>query len=105
MFWTIFQIIAITVEEEEDIAKFKDYAVSEKGAASPPPEEPKKSSEPTPAKKEAAPAEPEPKASKPSQTPSSEDRIFASPLARKLAEDNKVSNNSTILSRSPICQM
>ncbi|KAL8153424.1 hypothetical protein V2J09_011184 [Rumex salicifolius] len=88
------EIIAITVEEEEDIAKFKDYTPSEKGEAAPPP----KPSEPAPAKKEEAveppPAQPEPQVSKPSQTSSSEDRIFASPLARKLAEDNKVSLSS-----------
>ncbi|XP_010465268.1 PREDICTED: dihydrolipoyllysine-residue acetyltransferase component 2 of pyruvate dehydrogenase complex, mitochondrial [Camelina sativa] len=82
------EVIAITVEEEEDIQKFKDYTPSsdagpaapeEKPAPSPPKEE--KVEKPTTA--------PEAKSSKPSSAPS-EDRIFASPLARKLAEDNSV---------------
>ncbi|XP_042024562.1 dihydrolipoyllysine-residue acetyltransferase component 2 of pyruvate dehydrogenase complex, mitochondrial-like [Salvia splendens] len=85
------EIIAITVEEEGDIAKFKDYSPSSGAAPATPPKEP---SAPTPPKEEvsqvsAAPAEP--KVSKPSVPSSSGDRIFASPLARKLAEDHNVS--------------
>ncbi|KAK6128046.1 hypothetical protein DH2020_038210 [Rehmannia glutinosa] len=83
-------IIAITVEEEEDVPKFKDYSVSTSDAAP----STEVSSAPTPPKKEVSevPAiSPEPKVSKPSQPSSGEDRIFASPLARKLAEDHNVS--------------
>ncbi|KAL9266136.1 hypothetical protein AKJ16_DCAP22173 [Drosera capensis] len=85
------EVIAVTVEEEADISKFKDYQPSESGAAGPP--EAEKQSEPAPPKKETTELptrQPEPQVSKPSQTPATEDRIFASPLARKLAEDNKV---------------
>ncbi|OVA04464.1 Biotin/lipoyl attachment [Macleaya cordata] len=80
--------IAITVEEEDDIAKFKDYKPSSSGSA-----DGVKSSEPTPTKKEAVEpvSSPEPKISKVDQAPpQSGDRLFASPLARKLAEDNNV---------------
>ncbi|KAL4278090.1 hypothetical protein GQ457_03G040150 [Hibiscus cannabinus] len=85
------EIIAITVEEEEGIAKFKDYSPPASGsgapaakdsAAPPPPPPPKEHVEqPVPS--------PEPKTPKPTSLPSG-DRIFASPLARKLAEDHKV---------------
>ncbi|KAJ9179365.1 hypothetical protein P3X46_011161 [Hevea brasiliensis] len=83
------EVIAITVEDEEDIPKFKDYspsasdgAAAAKGpATSTPPPPPKEVVEETV-------SSPEPKISKPSATP--EDRIFASPLARKLAEDHNV---------------
>ncbi|KAI4329127.1 hypothetical protein L6164_021425 [Bauhinia variegata] len=84
------EVIAITVEDEEDIAKFKDYqpSASDAGAAAP-----KGSSSPPPPKKELVeePAQDsEPKIPKPSAPPSSDDRIFASPLARKLAEEKNV---------------
>ncbi|XP_009372395.2 dihydrolipoyllysine-residue acetyltransferase component 3 of pyruvate dehydrogenase complex, mitochondrial isoform X2 [Pyrus x bretschneideri] len=87
------EVIAITVEEEDDIAKFKDYTPSASGASA---SAAKESSEPTPPKKEVV-AEPvtspEPKVSKPSAAPvasPSGDRLFASPLARSLAEEHKV---------------
>ncbi|KAL7140340.1 hypothetical protein ABFS83_09G114300 [Erythranthe nasuta] len=86
------EVIAITVEEEEDIAKFKDYTPSTSDAA-PAPEAP---SGPTPPKQEVSEVpvtSAEPKASKPS-TPSSGDRVVASPLAKKLAEDHNVSLSS-----------
>ncbi|KAK6125053.1 hypothetical protein DH2020_041231 [Rehmannia glutinosa] len=86
------EIIAITVEEEEDAAKFKDYTPSTSDAApTPAPEAP---SSPSPPKQEAAEVpvtSPEPKVSKPTAPSSDEDRIFASPLARKLAEDHNIS--------------
>lgn len=94
----LFQVIAITVEEEEDIQKFKDYSPSkpetaasetEKPVETPLPKEetslPKEEKPQSPAK------QPKPSVSKPSQRTSAEDRIFISPLARKLAEDNNVS--------------
>lgn len=77
------EIIAITVEEEGDAAKFKDYSPSSDAAPAP--------SAPTPPKEEVSAAPAEPKVSKPSVPSSSGDRIFASPLARKLSEDHNVS--------------
>ena len=84
-------MIAITVEDKDDISKFKDYQpqASDPGAATA-----KQSSAPPPPKKEVVeePArEPEPKVFKLSVSPSSGNRIFASPLARKLAEEKNVS--------------
>lgn len=84
------EVIAITVEDEGDIAKFKDYQPSASEPSAPPA---KKTSSPSPPKKEVVeePArKPEPKVSKPSAPPSSGDRVFASPLARKLAEEKNV---------------
>ncbi|KAL4335716.1 hypothetical protein GQ457_07G031120 [Hibiscus cannabinus] len=83
------EIIAITVEEEEDIVKFNDYspatsdssASSAKDLAAPPPPPKESVEQPVPS--------PEPKTPKHSSSPSG-DRIFASPLARKLAEEHKV---------------
>ncbi|ESQ48601.1 hypothetical protein EUTSA_v10020481mg [Eutrema salsugineum] len=82
------EVIAITVEEEEDIEKFKDYTPSsDTGPAAP--EEKPAPSPPKEEKVEKPASAPEAKTSKPSSAPS-EDRIFASPLAKKLAEDNSV---------------
>ncbi|KAG2315690.1 hypothetical protein Bca4012_066502 [Brassica carinata] len=82
------EVIAITVEEEEDIQKFKDYTPS--SGTSPPAPEAKPAPSPPKEEKVEKPANaPEAKTSKPSFAPS-EDRIFASPLAKKLAEDNSV---------------
>lgn len=80
------EVIAVTVEEEDDIAKFKDYQPSTSDAT-PSPKAP--ASSPPPPKEEVAekPVTPsQPKVSKPSAS----DRIFASPLARKIAEDNNI---------------
>ncbi|XP_058750367.1 dihydrolipoyllysine-residue acetyltransferase component 2 of pyruvate dehydrogenase complex, mitochondrial-like isoform X2 [Vicia villosa] len=88
------EVIAITVEEVGDIAKFKDYKPSASESSEPPAKE---TPAPPPPKKEVAeePArEPEPKVSKPNAPPSSGDRIFASPLARKLAEEKNVTLSS-----------
>lgn len=84
----------MTVEDEEDIAKFKDYTPSGgSGAAAAPKESPVS----TPPKKEVV-EEPvkstEPKVSKPSTAPAG-DRIFSSPLARKIAEENNVRQSWT----------
>ncbi|PIA64255.1 hypothetical protein AQUCO_00100025v1 [Aquilegia coerulea] len=82
------EVIAITVEEEEDIAKFADYKPSASDAG----DGAKDTPDPTPPKEEVK--EPvrssEPKVSKTDDAPQSGDRIFASPLARKLAEDHNV---------------
>lgn len=83
------QVIAITVEDEEDIQKFKDYTPSS-GAPPAAPEEKPAPSPPKEEKVEKPASAPEAKTSKPSSAPS-EDRIFASPLAKKLAEDSNVS--------------
>ncbi|CAH9088611.1 unnamed protein product [Cuscuta europaea] len=80
------EVIAITVEEEEDIAKFKEYQHSTSDdAPAPAPKSP-----PPPPKEEAAkePTPSEPKVFQ--QSTHSSDRTFASPLARKLAEDHNV---------------
>ncbi|WZZ42462.1 hypothetical protein YC2023_038721 [Brassica napus] len=82
------EVIAITVEEEEDIQKFKDYTPSS-GASPAAPEAKSAPSPPKEEKVEKPASAPEAKTSKPSSAPS-EDRIFASPLAKKLAEDNNV---------------
>ncbi|CAL9218934.1 unnamed protein product [Arabidopsis halleri] len=82
------EVIAITVEDEEDIGKFKDYTPSSTADVAPPKAEPS----PAPPKEEKVEqpsSPPEPKASKPSVPPTG-DRVFASPLARKLAEDKNV---------------
>lgn len=86
--YTLFvnQIIAVTVEEEEDIGKFKDYKAPS-SAESAAPAELKPQSEPTEPKKEKE----QPKATKTEESFLSEDRTFSSPIARKLAEDNNVS--------------
>ncbi|XVF25174.1 hypothetical protein REPUB_Repub13aG0190600 [Reevesia pubescens] len=83
------EIIAITVEEEEDIAKFKDYSPSPSDSGAPAAKELAAPPSPKQEPVEQPVSSPESKTSKLSSSPS-EDRIFASPLARKLAEDHKV---------------
>ncbi|XP_072995758.1 dihydrolipoyllysine-residue acetyltransferase component 2 of pyruvate dehydrogenase complex, mitochondrial-like [Typha latifolia] len=82
------EIIVITVEEEDDIAKFKDYDSSASSSPAevkaPPKFTAPKEEEPEPVKA------PEPKVMKTDETSRYGDRIFSSPLARKLAEDNNV---------------
>ncbi|KAL2892360.1 Dihydrolipoyllysine-residue acetyltransferase component 3 of pyruvate dehydrogenase complex mitochondrial [Bienertia sinuspersici] len=92
------EVIAITVEEEEDIKKFKDYTPSKSETAAPPPApETEKPSEPKASETQVS-HEPavhtEPNVSKPSQKSPAGDRIFASPLAKKLAEEHNVSLSS-----------
>ncbi|XP_076881206.1 dihydrolipoyllysine-residue acetyltransferase component 3 of pyruvate dehydrogenase complex, mitochondrial-like isoform X1 [Bidens hawaiensis] len=82
------EVIAITVEDKDEIEKFKDYKPEASGGG-PPPTPPAESA---PAKEEVvekSPSPPEPKPAKPSTAPPT-DRVFASPLARNLAEDNNV---------------
>lgn len=83
-------MIAITVEEEDAIEKFKDY----KAPASTTADEVKGSPDPTPSTKEVSEpvSSPGPKISKADEAPQAEedDRIFMSPLARKLAQDHNV---------------
>ncbi|KAI3955929.1 hypothetical protein MKW98_006289 [Papaver atlanticum] len=81
------EVIAITVEEEDDIAKFSDYKASSTASSG----EAKSSPEPSPPKKEVEPvSSPEPTSSVAAEPPQSEGRSFASPLAKKLAEENNV---------------
>ncbi|KAL1829291.1 hypothetical protein ACET3Z_007703 [Daucus carota] len=85
------EVIAVTVEDEGDISKFKDYRPSD--AAGPP----KDSSVSAPPKEdvvEKPKSSPKPESSKPSEARETGGRIFASPLARKLAEENNVSLSS-----------
>ena len=84
-------MIAITVEEGDDIAKFKDYEPPKRGAA----DEGKKSSASPPPTKEASekPASShQSNVSKAVETSKAGDHIFSSPLAKKLAEDHHVSH-------------
>jgi len=84
------ELIAIMVEDEADIPKFKDYQVSS-SPSSPAEAKAPAPSEPAPPKEESQPLKaPEPKPVKAEEASQKGDRIFASPLARKLAEDNKV---------------
>lgn len=85
------EVIAITVEEEEDVAKFKDYKPT---SAEPAPASPsKEQSAPSQPKEEVA-AEPvaskEPKTTLSDSTIVSGGHVFASPLAKKIAEENNV---------------
>eukprot|EP00897_Mesotaenium_endlicherianum_P009739 jgi/Mesen1/8794/ME000528S08182 len=86
--------IAILVESKDDIEKFADYTPGEasappspkakepEAAPAPPPPPPKKEEAPKPAAEASPPPPPSP--------PKAEGRIFATPAAKKLAEDNKV---------------
>ncbi|KAL6134671.1 hypothetical protein ACLB2K_066899 [Fragaria x ananassa] len=87
------EVICVTVEDEGDIAKFKDYSPSASGSGGDEAKGSSDSSPPPPPKKEAVEpplSAPGPKTSKPSVAPPSGDRVFASPLARSLAEEHKV---------------
>ncbi|CAM0148740.1 unnamed protein product [Urochloa decumbens] len=85
------EIIAVTVEEEADLEKFKDYKPSSSAEPAAPAESKAQPEPSQPKVEEKAPTKtPEPKAPKNEEVSQSGDRIFASPLARKLAEDNNV---------------
>lgn len=84
------EVIAIIVEDEKDIESFKNYSPSKSTTAVP---DTKKPSEPEASEKQAAQApavQLEKNVSESRQKSPEGDRIFASPLARKLAEDNNV---------------
>jgi pyruvate dehydrogenase E2 component (dihydrolipoamide acetyltransferase) len=78
------QPILITVEEEEDVAAFKDYVLEASAAPTPPPaaEEP-----PAPATPAAAPTPAAPAAPTPAPVVPSGGRVVASPLAHMIAKD------------------
>ncbi|CAM8956384.1 unnamed protein product [Rhodiola kirilowii] len=87
------EVIAITVEDEDDIAKFKDYTPQKPADASAPAAE--QPSAPAPPKKEEIKESKSPSpAPAPIVAPPTGDRVFASPVARKLAEENNVSISS-----------
>ena len=79
-----FQLLCIFVENESDIAAFKDYVAKEEPAA--------------PAPKAAAPAAPQPSAptmaaatiAPAAQLKSKDGRVFASPFARKIAREKGI---------------
>ncbi|KAF6157234.1 hypothetical protein GIB67_041695 [Kingdonia uniflora] len=86
------EVIAITVEEEDDIAKFKDYKPPSSGEVEGPSDStpPKKEVVEPPVSSSESTKKTEPKASKVEEAPRSGDRLFSSPLARKLAEDHNI---------------
>ncbi|KAK9109862.1 hypothetical protein Sjap_017922 [Stephania japonica] len=83
------EVNATTVEDEDDIAKFKDYKPSQLGDS----KEAKVPSDPSPPmiSEDTEPVSlAKPKKPKVANAPQSGSRIFASPLARKLANDHNV---------------
>ncbi|KAJ7535819.1 hypothetical protein O6H91_12G047400 [Diphasiastrum complanatum] len=85
------QAIAIFVENKEDVAKFKDYQVSDGTPRELPPKEKEPPATTEPKKEVAAEKPPKLEATRPSSTSSSVGRIFASPNARRLAQENNIS--------------
>lgn len=84
------EVIAIMVEDEDAIAKFKDYTPSGQGTADEKASLKETTPAPPPPKEDTPSPVATPKTEKSAASPQSEDRIFASPIARKLAEDHKV---------------
>eukprot|EP00249_Psilotum_nudum_P019632 c27350_g1_i1 orf=294-1853(+) len=81
------QAIAVMVDAQGDVTKFSDYEVSSSGS---PKASVKEQEQPPPNESTSAQLAPKQPLSKPNVDPLSEDRIFASPIARKLAEENQV---------------
>ena len=76
-------VVAIIVDNKDDVSKFKDYSGASPGAA------PGKKAEAAPEEKRSCPATME----RPQSTPDSAaagGRIFASPIAKKTAEEKSV---------------
>lgn len=76
------KVLAILVDDKDDIAAFADYKGEDGGAAPAAPAAPS-APEPTPAAAAPTPASPTPAAAKPAA--SSGDRIFISPMAQNMA--------------------
>lgn len=74
------QPLAILVENKEDVEKFADFTIEDAASGGSATQEEPKSEAPQETKKESAPSSPAPTPAAPS-----EDRIFASPIAKKLA--------------------
>ncbi|KAK9109867.1 hypothetical protein Sjap_017927 [Stephania japonica] len=92
------EVNATTMEGEDDIAKFKDYKPSQLGDS----KEAKVPSDPSPPtlpkKEDTEPvSSAEPKKPKVANAPQSGARIFASPLARKLANDHNAGYDGIIV--------
>jgi pyruvate dehydrogenase E2 component (dihydrolipoamide acetyltransferase) len=85
------QVIAIMVEDEDDIAKLRDYTPSGQGATIDKNPSKEASPPPPPLKEETPSPVVTPKTEKSATSLETEDRIFASLIARKMAEDHKVS--------------
>ena len=81
------KIVAVLVEDKADVAAFKDYDPAA-ASGSPAPAEAAPTSEPVAAQTTAAPAQ---AAAPVTQTTASGDRVFASPLAKRLAEEKGLS--------------
>ncbi|KAK1940458.1 Dihydrolipoyllysine-residue acetyltransferase component 3 of pyruvate dehydrogenase complex [Phytophthora citrophthora] len=75
--------IFVTVMEEEDIAAFKDFSAEAAPAVEAAPATPAVEAAPA-----ASPATPAPAAAAPAAVASASDRIFASPLAKKIARES-----------------
>ncbi|KAF9966218.1 pyruvate dehydrogenase complex dihydrolipoamide acetyltransferase component (E2) [Mortierella alpina] len=92
---TINQPIAIMVENKEDIEKFADFTVADAGGAAAAPAATEEKKEEAPKAAEAPKAEAEaPKSSDSANAAPSRsdaDRIFASPLAKKIANEKNIS--------------
>ncbi|KAM3965717.1 dihydrolipoamide S-acetyltransferase muc isoform 2-T2 [Aphomia sociella] len=80
------KLLCIIVESQGDVAAFKDFKDDSAQAAAPatPPSGAPAPSSPPPASRPAAPA------AAPASAPASEGRVYASPMARRLAEIKKV---------------
>jgi len=84
------QAICLMVESKDELKTVGDYKVSGGGEApSPPKKEESAPPPPPPKQEESKPAPSEPPPASPSPQPSG-DRVFATPVARKLAEDKSV---------------
>lgn len=91
------KLCAIIVEKEEDIAAFKDFKDDGAGTSAPPTAaKPEKKEKEAPKKEEstAKPTQPAPKKETPSPAKTTGDRVFASPLARKLAKEKNIDLSS-----------
>jgi len=78
------------VESKDELKTVGDYKVSAGGEAPSPPKKEESAPPPPPKQEESKPAPSKPAPATPSPQPSG-DRVFATPAARKLAEDKSVS--------------
>ncbi|KAK3917418.1 Dihydrolipoyllysine-residue acetyltransferase component of pyruvate dehydrogenase complex, mitochondrial [Frankliniella fusca] len=87
------KLVCIIVENESDIAAFKDYKDDGSSAPAKPaaPAASAAPAAPTPAPRTAAPPPPPPPSSAPIPAPSAGDRVYASPLAKRLAAEKGLS--------------
>lgn len=88
------KLLCIIVENESDIAAFKDYTPSEGDAPAPPPPKPVAKKVETAAAAPVAPATAPRPAAAPAPSLPASGRLFASPLAKKLAAEQGVDLSS-----------